>query len=290
MFEAIFSGIFGFVAKAAIGAVSVVADIIVGSRSSRKADTSRLQPTQTMSDIKDIDKEISNLEKALARSKSERDRRDLEDLKILKKEKYTEFEELKTDEAQSKIIETPDQFSQSRLIGGAEHKLQYHMGVATLNKKCPRCDRPMKVQHKTVDEPEFNDFFWQCTGFYIQDDQCRQTLPFRPFDLSLIHDANVVDIQVSKDDLVTIASEKSVQHSSARRLAEHIGHEDGDILCPEHMVPMILREKRGGEGLPMLDRYHLYCAHYKCGQITKLKSYPQLAAFLRRKEGVGILH
>ena len=51
---------------------------------------------------------------------------------------------------------------------------------------------------------------------------------------------------------------------------------------------MILREKREHNGL-VLDMFHLGCPHPGCQQVVKLKSPAQLAAFLRRKEGQGIL-
>jgi hypothetical protein len=41
--------------------------------------------------------------------------------------------------------------------------------------------------------------------------------------------------------------------------------------------------------MPLLDKYHLRCQNPECSQTTKLKSFPQLAAFLRRKDGDGIL-
>ncbi|WP_157871854.1 hypothetical protein [Gloeothece verrucosa] len=52
---------------------------------------------------------------------------------------------------------------------------------------------------------------------------------------------------------------------------------------------MVLREKYG-HGDVALDMYYLACPHPGCGQTVKLKSAAQLAAFLRRKEGRGIVN
>jgi hypothetical protein len=147
----------------------------------------------------------------------------------------------------------------------------------------------MRLQHKTVPEPGFSDFFWQCTGFYSVDDQCRNTISFRPADISLVHKSGIPEIEIENTDLVTIASEDSVLQSTDRRIKAHIGDADADVLCPLHLTPMRLRQKRGPGNMPLLDKYHLRCQNPECSQTTKLKSFPQLAAFLRRKDGDGIL-
>lgn len=185
----------------------------------------------------------------------------------------------------------PDLFETSNLTPGQEHQLQYHLGLVVLEKTCPACGFPMKLQQKNVDEPSFNDFFWQCTRYYINDN--RKKCPGQNFtarDVKLLYKSDVPELQIDKADLTTIASEQSIQKSTIQRMNGHLGQGDEDIVCPVHFVPMILREKSNGADGPLLDRYNLRCAHFQCTQTTKLKSFAQLASYLRRKDGAGIIH
>ncbi|MGQ7848559.1 hypothetical protein ACUNV4_28945 [Granulosicoccus sp. 3-233] len=285
-----FSGLFSFVVKAAEAVVSIAAKAIAGEMFSSAPSRSEASAKCVIDNLKDIDREISDRERSIAKSKSRLDAESLAELLDLRSAEYDKYEKIKAADAVDDLEKNADKYSESKLILGTEHKLQYHLGVAVINRKCQQCYRPMKLQHRTVDDPKFDDFFWQCTGFYDSNAQCKNTLPFRARDLSLLHNNDAIELEISKDDLITIASQKTTQAQTIKRLTGHLGEEDQDVPCPIHFVPMYLREKRGGESLPMLDRYHLACTHKGCGQIAKLKSYPQLAAFLRRKEGQGIIH
>ncbi|WP_338442447.1 hypothetical protein VZG28_05680 [Synechococcus elongatus IITB4] len=191
--------------------------------------------------------------------------------------------------AGQEITQDPSRFSESEMIQGEENKLLYHTGLITLGKNCPRCKSPMRLQHKTLNNPGFSDFFWQCTGFYIPEIQCRSTQPFRPLDLTLVHKTGIPEMEIRNDALITIASESYVQNLTDKRMKSHLGESDTDILCPVHLTPMFLKQKKGPDNMPILDRYHLGCKNPNCSQTTKLKSFPQLAAYLQRQEGSGIL-
>jgi hypothetical protein len=239
--------------------------------------------------LQEIDDEITDRQRSMARRPNVVDQSAIDDLLEQKNQAYTEYKELQQGAAQAEVTESPDSFSQSSLVKGAENKLLYHTGLITLKKNCPKCSKPMRLQHKTVPEPGFSDFFWQCTGFYLSEDQCRNTISFRPADISLVHKSGIPEIEIENSDLVTIASEDSVLQSTDRRIKAHLGDADADVLCPVHLTPMRLRQKKGPDNMPLLDKYHLRCQNPECSQTTKLKSFPQLAAFLRRKDGDGIL-
>ena len=89
------------------------------------------------------------------------------------------------------------------------------------------------------------------------------------------------------DDLNTIA--KDEEKDIENKLNTQLGKVDNDILCPVHLVPMKHKKKYNSENLPYLDRHYLRCPNPNCSQTTKLKSYAQVSAYLRRKEGKGIL-
>lgn len=85
---------------------------------------------------------------------------------------------------------------------------------------------------------------------------------------------------------MTVFNDRVVQRAVVNRVRSHIRDKDVDMLCPVHLIPMILKEKRENTGA--LDIFYLGCLHPGCGQTVKLKSPAQLAAYLDRKEGRGI--
>lgn len=292
MLDALFSGVASFVLRIAKPIIQAAIQAVLQELNITKRD--RTPPTQHAKAAKDIDEEISDMERSAARAGrplSPHDEERIDELKLKKAEEFSNFERAKKAQVAEELANAPESFKTSDLSSGQEHQLQYHLGLVVLEKRCPKCGYPMKLQHKTVDEPSFDDFFWQCTRFYVKDNlaKCR-SLQFTSRDLKLLHKNDVPELQINKVDLATIASEKSVQKTTILRMNEHLGQDDEDIVCPVHFIPMILREKNGGADGPLLDRYHLRCAHFQCSQTTKLKSFAQLASYLRRKDGTGILH
>jgi len=295
MLEAFFGGLFAFAmqvtTKIIQSSIRIIQDELgLGKQAALKDSSSYRKSIEASAlNLQEIDAEITDRQRSLARGPNVADQSAIEDLLQKKDRTYTEYNELQQAAAHAELTESPDSFSQSSLVKGAENKLLYHTGLITLKKNCPKCSKPMRLQHKTVAEPGFSDFFWQCTGFYSSDNQCRNTISFRPADLSLVHKSGIPEVEIDNSDLVTIASEDSVLQSTDRRIKAHIGDVDADVLCPVHLTPMRLRQKRGPDNMPLLDKYHLRCQNPDCFQTTKLKSFPQLAAFLRRKDGDGIL-
>lgn len=295
MLEALFGGLFAFAmqvtTKIVHSSIQIIRDELgLGKQPVfRNPSSYRASIEASASNLQEIDAEITGRQRSIASRPNAADQSAIDDLLEQKNRAYTEYKDLQQSAAQAELTESPDSFSQSSLVKGAENKLLYHTGLITLKKNCPKCNKPMRLQHKTVPEPGFSDFFWQCTGFYSADDQCRNTISFRPADISLVHKSGIPEIEIENTDLVTIASEDSVLQSTDRRIKAHIGDADADVLCPLHLTPMRLRQKRGPDNMPLLDKYHLRCQNPECSQTTKLKSFPQLAAFLRRKDGDGIL-
>lgn len=289
MLEAIFGGLFSFALKLGQQLLETAVEAITSAFGSRQERTGISSVRNAASNLQDIAGEITGREKSIARKPNAADDQALEQLRQERAKALLEYQEAQGNAAAAELAAAPGSFTQSVLSPGGENKLLYHVGLVTLKKVCPACSRAMKLQHKTVEFPQFSDFFWQCTGFY-DNEQCRRTETFRPADLTLLHKSDIPEIEIPNADLIAIASDRSVQGSTDRRIASHLGETDADVLCPVHATPMVLREKQGPDGMPLLDKYHLRCSQYPCSQTTKLKSYPQLAAFLRRKDGAGILH
>lgn len=288
MLEALFGGLFSFVVRVGTRLIEKAVEIVgeeLGLSSSRSG---RSFISSAANKLQDIAGEISGRERSLAQRPNAADQQALENLQAQRRQALLEYEQAQQQTASAELAGAPDAFTESRLMPGGENKLLYHVGLVTLKKECSVCSRPMKLQHRTVQSPQFTDFFWQCTGFY--GGHCHRTQQFAPNDLALLHKTDIPEIAIDNVDLTTIASDARIQKSTGRRVSSHLGQTDLDILCPVHATPMVLREKHGPDDLPLLDRYHLRCPQHPCSQTTKLKSYPQLASFLRRKEGVGILH
>ncbi len=239
----------------------------------------------TAEELSDIDIEITKREQSVRQSENTTDRQKIEDLEVRRQEKYKEYLAAQGESAQQEVNENPEQFHESKLQLGFENKLLYHTGLITLEKKCPDCGRAMRLQHKSVDNPNYNDFFWQCVGYY-EGEKCK-AFSFKSNDLNLFHKQDIDEINMSNDDLNTIA--KDEEKNIEDKLNTQLGRVDNDILCPVHLVAMEHKKKYNSENLPLLDRHYLRCPNPNCSQTTKLKSYAQVAAYLRRKEGKGIL-
>lgn len=289
MLEAIFGGLFSFALKLGQRLIETAVETITEAFGFRQERTRTQSVSYTTSKLTDIAGEITGRERSIANRQNSADEQALEDLKKERAKALFDYQQAQGNAAAAELANAPDSFTESVLVPGGENKLLYHVGLVTLEKMCPACNRPMKLQHRTVEFPQFSDFFWQCTGFY-DNEACRKTESFRPADLTLLHKSDIPEIAIPNSDLITIASDKSIQVSTDRRVAGHLGETDRDVLCPVHAAPMILRAKNGPDNMPLLDKYHLRCTQHPCSQTTKLKSYPQLAAFLRRKDGEGILH
>lgn len=297
MLDALFGGIASFVVRVLPKVLDSVARTVLTEL--KGSPSAPWLPAKVVAGIdkiigrlKEIDQEICNRERYAARSGriGEAENARIRELEHQKEEEYATLEQAKKQKAAQELAANPSKFVESPLSNQSSHLLQYHLGLAVLEKRCA-CGYPMRLQHKTVEDPSFTDFFWQCTRFYVEDNRpkCRG-IPFVASDIKLLHNSDIPELQIAKQDLLVVGTEKGIQDDTDTRMRDHLGFEDDDVLCPVHSVPMVLYEKQAGLRVPLLDRYHLRCSHFSCTQKTKLKSVPQLAAFLRRKEGVGIVH
>lgn len=249
-------------------------------------------PQDVTKELEIIDAEVIELEKKGQRDGyvSARDRERREELEYLQTNKFDQYQEIKEVEIAREHIKNPENYGNSILKDDSAHILQYHMGQVVLEKKC-RCGRPMMLQSKNrLDGSLYRleDFFWSCTGYYNPPAlQCKQTQSFSARDAGFLHKADVFEFQLTNPELTGIFNDTSVQRAVVSRVKSHVSDKDVDTLCPVHLVPRILKEKRENTGA--LDMFYLGCPHPGCGQTVKLKSPAQLAAYLSRKEGRGIL-
>lgn len=254
----------------------------------------KVKTQETVEELEIIDAEIIELERKKKRDGSinRADQARQQELEQKRTEKFNEYEAAKSEEALTDQVENAENYTASALSNDRVHMLQYYMGQIVLEKKCLKCQRPMILQSKQrIDGSVYRleDFFWSCTGFFNPASfQCRSTQSFGKQDVAFLHKANVLELSVSNSDLSAIFESRSIQNVVVERVKSHIKEKDQEVLCPIHHIPMILREKREHSGAA-LDMFFLGCPHPDCQQKVKLKSAAQLAAYLQRKEGRGIL-
>lgn len=213
-----------------------------------------------------------------------------------------ELNQIKEVRATEKIIETEDVINKVDVDLETTHVLQYNAFADTLGKKCHKCARPMKLQWKrdlSVAKP--NDFYWGCTGWYIQQGNkraCNHTEKLHRNDYGLMTDTTAPEFSMTADEfgiIMTDEGTKSIIETRLSDLSSDLVSRQGGVqlvTCPVHGENMILRRKQNAVGL--LDAYFLACPYWKphnagCSAIEKLKSGSQLAALLKSETGEGIL-
>ena len=247
-------------------------------------------------ELETIDIEVVDLERKNNRDgyKSRNDQERREELEFLRGEKFKKYQEIKKKEILEDQSKKSEDYETSILTNNSTHILQYHMGQVVLEKKCrnPRCGRPMVLKSKSrLDGSLYrlDDFFWSCTGFHNPpNSQCRGIQNFKAADIGFLHKSDIFEFQVSSQELSIIFDAKSIKTATVDRVKSHLKQKDDETLCPIHHIPMLLREKLDHQGMA-LDMFSLRCPHQGCQQLVKLKSPAQLAAYLSRQEGRGIL-
>ncbi|BDD88847.1 hypothetical protein [Desulfofustis limnaeus] len=188
------------------------------------------------------------------------------------------------------LKENQEHFDSVRINNENTHILQFHVGQAVFGKKCRICGKPMVLQwRRGLSTVGMSDFFWGCISYYEGGSQ--HTEPFVQSDLDLFTKINRKEFEIPASVLADIVRNPGPQSSITRRM-NGVKQEQTDVyLCPVHLEPMVLREKREADGL--LDQYFFGCPRWLpnrqgCNQIVKLKSPAQLASALEAFYGNGI--
>lgn len=170
------------------------------------------------------------------------------------------------------------------------HVLQFHVGQAVFGKKC-LCGKPMILQFaRNQYSINMAGFFWSCIGYY--DGTHKNIEKFTQYDMNLFTRIDRPEFQISTQQLGNILSLPGSSENVEKRMGKIKNHPTDIYLCPIHNEPMVLKEKRGAQGL--LDQYFLGCPRWKagnngCTQVVKIKSPAQLASILEAFYGRGIL-
>jgi hypothetical protein len=254
--------------------------------------------------LRSVNDEIMHLrnQRMSSGSLNDRARKRWEDLRAEREHLLSELDQGKEVRAAEKIFETESVIDKVEIDLETTHVLQYNAFADTLGKQCRVCARPMKLQWRrelSVAEPK--DFYWGCTGWYIQQGDrraCAHTEKLQKNDYGLMTDTTAPEFSMTAEEFGIILSDKGTEKIIDTRVNDlksdlSSGQRGVEVAtCPVHGENMKLRRKQNPTGL--LDAYFLACTYWQphsagCNFIEKLKSGSQLAALLKSQTGRGIL-
>ena len=160
------------------------------------------------------------------------------------------------------------------------------------SKECPACGGMMRIMQGPYDKNHNKQtFYWKCTA--------PQRIPCPTVKLDPEADRSSVvrppdpDLDGSHTERRAIWTREDVLAKTHGRLREGLGDDDAEVICPKHLLPMkfLPLPRAGGR---MLDSYHYVCLAVNadgraCDHTVDVKSFPQVAATLKRRDGVGII-
>jgi hypothetical protein len=158
------------------------------------------------------------------------------------------------------------------------------------SKQCPECGGAMRIRQGAYNKKTRN-FWWQCTAHN------QFVCPTVKIDLeaekSTILRRPDADLDGASEDRRKIWVQPNVVAKTHGRLRASLGDDDEEMICPRHVLPMKLTQKYGSQGL-MLDSYEYVCLGVNpdgraCEHKVEVKTFPQVSALLRRRDGVGII-
>lgn len=160
------------------------------------------------------------------------------------------------------------------------------------SKECPECGGTMRIVQGGFNiKTEKQTFYWRCT--------LPHAIPCPTVALNPEAEKATVlrepdpDLDGPHAKRRAIWERPDVLAKAHGRLRQGLGDADEEVICPTHLLPMKLMPRPSGRGL-MLDSYHYVClgVHpngHACEYTVDVKSFPQVAATLKRRDGVGII-
>ena len=156
---------------------------------------------------------------------------------------------------------------------------------------CPSCSGVMRIRAGAAKADGRNtSFYWQCT---LNPGWCK-TVPFDPFkEPQTIVRPKDAYLDMSQAERRAVWDDPAMIQKTHTRLRQHLGDDDGQIVCPTHLTPMKLLQKRI-TGKLLLDSYEYVCLGVgfdgkACDYTVPVVKIPQVAAALKRTEGRGII-
>lgn len=280
------------------GLVHVAADVVrvvlneVDKSAIGRAATDVLRGTAERINNRAYD--LANEERELA-LKRQRDGRnsdnDLERLQEIEVERKRLRQEL--DAANKKTAAEDMRNAQAEVVSAPVTDDEASASVGILaSKECPACGGTMRIRQGALNSVNGRrSFYWQCTA--------QSSLPCSTIKLDP-HAEKAAIIRKPDPDLDgpqskrrEIWQQRALLAKTHGRLRSALGEADEQVICPHHLLPMKLMPKARADGL-MLSSYEYVCLGVMkdgraCAHKHEVSSFPQVAAALRRREGVGII-
>jgi hypothetical protein len=239
-------------------------------------------------------RDLADEERELA-EKAQRDGRrtdaDTDRLRKIEAERARLRVDLERSNAERAAQEFRSRSSETLVARLDDDELSSNVGILAA-KQCSSCDGTMRIrQGAVVNDTGLRKLFWQCTE---QNYPSCPTIKFDPEQVqaSIVRPADP-DLDRPKLERRATWNRPDVSAQTHARVRQHLGDEDKQLVCPFHLLPMKLLEKRLKGGL-VLDSYEYVCLGVSsegraCEHKVELQSMPQVAAMLRRTEGDGII-
>jgi hypothetical protein len=221
--------------------------------------------------------------------RTEQDEERLREMQAERERLRKEMEAAKAREAAEEFKADSDEVIAAQMT---DAELSSAVGILA-SKECPVCGGTMRIrQSRDQNGNGKRSFYWQCT---MANRLNCPTIKLNANDLnaSVLRKKNPDldgDAKVRKQ-IWTRVDVTNDTHSRLRK--NHLDEKDEEVVCPHHVLPMKLVQKRGVDG-GMLSLYEYVCIGIKsdgkpCPYTVALETFPQVAAMLRRREGKGII-
>lgn len=292
--DALFSGAKAFVKELVSVARTVVREVLkevdqsaFGRSATRLVDGIADRYFAEARDLSDEESELAEKAKRDGR-RTEADAERLREIAAERERVRAQMERMNAERSAQDLRDHADETLVAQLD---DDELSSSVGILAA-KVCPACGGTMRIrQGAAASGTGIRRFYWQCTEPNFP------PCPYIKLDPSK-GNAGVVrladpDLDMPKEKRRSLWNRSDVIAETHGRVRQHLGDDDKQIVCPQHLLPMKLLPKRN-QGGRVLDSYEYVCLGVTsdgraCEHKIELQTMPQVAAMLRRTEGEGII-
>lgn len=197
-------------------------------------------------------------------------------------------EEKAAEEAAAEMRARADELAPHELD---DDEVSFNSGIIS-NKVCT-CGGVMTIRQGPLDAAtNSRKFYWQCTDVSRRIPCKRIVFDPRRERATIVRPADA-ELDMPKPKRREEWSRTDVIGAAHGRLRQHLDEEDKKVICPHHVLPMRLMQRRDA-GNRLLDSYEYVCLGVHpngqaCTHTERVLTMPQVSSILHRTEGKGIL-
>lgn len=293
-FESLFSGAKALVSGIVSGLSEVVSEVMKGLDRSvfGQAATTLVKNVSKhyFSDAQDLAEEEMEYAEKKARDGRLREK-DLERLREIEAERDAlrkELQEAKAANAAKELQAAKDDLIAANMTADEAAST---VGILA-SKECPECGGMMRIVQSGFNAKTAKQtFYWRCT--VPRAPPCPTVKLDPEADKATVLREPDADLDGPHAQRRAIWERQDVLAKAHGRLRQGLGDSDEEVICPTHLLPMKLMPRPRASGR-MLDSYQYIClgVHSNgqaCEHTVDVQSFPQVAAALKRRDGVGII-